>query len=577
MKKRGLIAIIILIIIIAACTVTYFIFQKQNQQNKEYEVEKITDYQYFVSKSQENQKYGVIDTKGNIVIPEEYDVVEIPNPSKPVFLCTTGQKNEVLNDQSNKIYTEYDNIELLPLKNVASDLLYEKSIMKYEQDGKYGLISLTGEVLTDAIYEEIDTLQYKEGELIVKKDGKYGIINQKGYTLVETQYDKITADTFFDDEGKYYYDGYIVANKTENGYRYGYVAYTGEVYLDTLYNDMQRISEAGNRDEAYLLVAENGRYGLFKNEKKLINTEYHSINFDSNNSIFIIQQGKKYGVINQEGNLILPCEFEELDVKGKYLYAKKGEETSVYSADGKQTEISPNTSIVEIPNNDGYTIRVQTEENNTTYQIYKDEQPIIQDNYKYITYLENNLLMASKDEKLGIIDIQGNPKTEFKYTSIQVIQNTPLIQMLTDNSIEITDGQANSILTMQDGELTQYENYILVSNEKENKYVTIEGKEVTNKEIFKDNTLFAVVKDGKWGFEDKAGNIVVEPVYDQVTEFNKYGFAGILKDKKWGMVTQDGTVGLEPSQSTINSETPPQFIGTYHQVQLGSGKIYYTK
>ena len=555
MKKGVIIAIIVILILL-----------------------KVEEYKYFVSKAKDETKFGVINAKGELLVDEKYDSVEIPNPSKEIFLCTNNEKNVVLNSEGDQLYTEYDNIELLQLKNVASDLMYEKSVMKYEKDGKYGLINLEGEALTEPIYEEIDTLQYKEGELLVKKDGKYGVINQKGYVLVEPLYDKITADTFFDDEEKYYHDGYVVANKTDNGYRYGYVAYNGKEYLDTLYNDLQRVTEAGNKDEVYLIVAENGRYGIFKNDKQLIETDYQSISYDSNVSIFIVQQGKLYGAIDLEGKQILSCKFEELDVKGKYLYTISGENQEVYDVNGNLTNISPNTTIVAIPENDEYTIRVDTEENQTNYQICKQDTPINGESYKYIAYLKDNLCIASKTgEKLGIIDLQGNEKSEFSYTSIQVIPNTELVQMVKDESIAIADKSGNIITEMENGQLIQKDNYLRIYNETDQKYISLGGQIISNKEIFKDNKLFVTIKDGKWGFEDAEGNIIVEPIYDRATEFNKYGFATVLKDGKWGMIKQDGKVGIDPSESDVTLQAEPQFISEYHQIQLSSGKAYYTK
>ena len=50
--------------------------------------------------------------------------------------------------------------------------MYEKSVLKYSKDGKYGIINFNGKKITNAIYEEIDTLQFKEGELLVKKRRK---------------------------------------------------------------------------------------------------------------------------------------------------------------------------------------------------------------------------------------------------------------------------------------------------------------------------------------------------------------------------------------------------------------------
>ena len=154
--------------------------------------------------------------------------------------------------------------------------MYEKSTLKYSKDGKYGIISIDGKKITNAIYEDIDTLQFKEGELLVKKDGKYGIINIKGATLIKPQYDEIEVDKFYEEGNGYKKAGYIVKNTTEEGYRYGYVNTEGKKIIDTKYNELYRIVEI-NSDDVYIICAENGKYGLLKNGKQIIENEYQSI------------------------------------------------------------------------------------------------------------------------------------------------------------------------------------------------------------------------------------------------------------------------------------------------------------
>ena len=124
--------------------------------------------------------------------------------------------------------------------------------------------------------------------------------------------------------------------------------------------------------------------------------------------------------------------------------------------------------------------------------------------------------------------------------------------------------------------ITNNEHFIKLSNSNESKYINLDGKEISNIEAYPDNLLFAVSKDGKWGYTDKDGNIKVEAIYDKVTEFNKYGFAGVLKDGKWGIIKQDGTILVQPSYE-IDSQIEPYFIGEYYQVKYGLGQMYYMK
>ena len=58
MKKKN-IAIIILILIIIGILAGIVIVKRVNKENREYKIEEISEYNYFVIK--ENNKYGVID------------------------------------------------------------------------------------------------------------------------------------------------------------------------------------------------------------------------------------------------------------------------------------------------------------------------------------------------------------------------------------------------------------------------------------------------------------------------------------------------------------------------------------
>ena len=169
MKNKKTI-IICLIVIIALIAVGAIVKQKTEQKSREYKIEEISNYKYFVVK--ENDKYGIIDAQGNKKVEAKYDSVIIPNPEKAVFVCYEGEETKVINESGEEVLKQYENIEPLRLKNVVSDLMYEKNTLKYSKDGKYGIVNLEGKKLTNAIYEEIDTLQFKEGELLVKKDEK---------------------------------------------------------------------------------------------------------------------------------------------------------------------------------------------------------------------------------------------------------------------------------------------------------------------------------------------------------------------------------------------------------------------
>ena len=65
-------------------------------------------------------------------------------------------------------------------------------------------------------------------------------------------------------------------------------------------------------------------------------------------------------------------------------------------------------------------------------------------------------------------------------------------------------------------------------------YLTADGKKVDNKTVYLENQLYSSKENGKWGFVDLKDNVIVDYQYDEITEINQYGFAGIKKDGKWG-------------------------------------------
>lgn len=120
------------------------------------------------------------------------------------------------------------------------------------------------------------------------------------------------------------------------------------------------------------------------------------------------------------------------------------------------------------------------------------------------------------------------------------------------------------------------DDYILLYNEEEEIFITNSGEVKKAKEILSSHQLFAIQKNSKWGFEDKSGNMKVDPEYDFATEFNRFGFAGIRKDNKWGIIDDSGNVIVECKfEFSENAETP-EFLGKYYKTYKENNEIYYS-
>lgn len=472
MKKR----LVVLVIIVLMIIIGFVVKNKINNSKIEYELEEVSIYNYL--KYKENDKFGIIDRKGQIIIEANYSRIEVPNPEKDIFLCyDDGEKCTVINSKKETLFEKYDNIESIKLKNIASTLCYEKSVLKYEKDGLYGLIDFNGKEITKNIYTSIENLQSTEGKFLVCKDEKYGVINLNGVTLVDTKYDKVKTDDYYTDETGYIEAGFIVSNTTEEGYRYGYINYQGKKLLDVEYNDLIRITE---QKDVYLIAAKNGQYGLYKENKELIKPEYQSILYTDNGAI-IIERNKNFGIANLKGEIKVQIKYTEIEENGIYLYAQNSKENDVYDIDGNKIDINFNKSVYET-GNENYRITTILNNDITYYGIENKEGTVLVDsNYSYIEYIYGDYFIAeNQKEKFGVINSNGKVIIKFKYDLIQQIKNKNVIQVSSTESKapEIYSSNLELIVSMKSAKVQNGKNYIKVYNSKEELYLDKDGNKI---------------------------------------------------------------------------------------------------
>lgn len=483
MKKSLLLVFLIAIIVIIA------LFIKGNLQKNiiEYKIADVDIYKYI--KYKDNDNYGVIDRDGNIIIDANYINIEIPNPAKDLFICYKDEeKNEVLNSKNEVLFKEYEKIEPIKLKNIASTLCYEKSVLKYKKDNAYGLIDFDGNEITKNEYNSIENLQSTEGKFLVSKNNKYGIINLNGALLVKTDYDQIITDEYYSEENKYVEAGFIVSNTTNEGYRYGYINYEGKKFLNTEYNEIIRVN---SQKDVYLIAAKDGKYGLYKENKRIINQDYQSIVFCGNGAI-IIEKNQQYGIANLKGEIKVDTKYSRIEENGIYLYAQSSKENDVYNAEGNKADMSFSKNVFET-SNENY--RISTIINNgVVYYGIEDKQgnTLVNNNYNYIEYAYGDyFIVENKEEKYGVINAKGEIILEIKYDLVQKLKNKNIIQILSrkNNDIKIYSINLEEVVSMKSASVQNENNYIKISNKKESIFLDKDGNKIEEKSSIVENEM----------------------------------------------------------------------------------------
>ncbi len=578
MKKKVLIIITIVIILIIGIIATLIAIDVADKAKYEYTIEKVTEINYNIINKDE--RYGVIDRQGNIVVEPIYDIIQIPNPSKPVFICMSNydiQEKEyttnVFNEKGEEIFQGYQYIQAIPNETTEDGIPFEKTVLQYKRNGKYGLLNINGTEVTEAKYDQINSMTYKEGMLLVSQNEKYGVINMNGITVIDIEYDSITADNYYNENTKYQTAGFIVGKQQEDSYKYGYINYKGKQILETEYTEIERVTGIKNDKDIYLVALKNGQAGLLKNKEIVLNYEYEDISYNAYNNIFIIQSEGKQGISDEKGNMIITPEYDNILVSGIYINAEKDGEIMVLDIDGNPV---PETDILaKIPTEDEQHFIITDKDG--IYKIIDLEGNIVIDkSYSYIEEVYNNYYIVGSKNKNGIINITGKSMLELKYNSIFKIEGTELVEanILETNTIVLLNKNMEKIAEMKNAVMEVKDNYVHIYNEKENKYFDFKGNEVSYQELYPNNELYATKIDDNWGFADKDGNIKVQTKYEKVTEFNEYGYAGIKEDGKWGSIDINGNIVQEPIYE-INWENP-KFIGKYYKEVEWYGELYYT-
>lgn len=547
----AIIAVIVVIIIVGIMTIIKI------NKNRAVETIQKEPYEYFNMYSLD-EKVGVIDKKGNTIIESNYTNIYIPNPSKDVFFCfTSDEEYAILNSKGNDIFENYTSV--MPIVVSDTYLEFETKVLTYEENGKYGLVNFEGKKVTDAIYEDISSLANKPGCIQVKKDGLYGVLDSEGKIIIDVKYNSIKGDEYSSGEDGYLKTGYIVSEKTNSGIIYGYIDYNGKVVISPKYEEITRALEYDTND-VYLVFMDKGKKGVIKNNKIVIKPRYQSINYYNNSNVFVVNKNGKYGFYEEDGKEILKPEYESYFVAGHYISVKKGDKSMLYDMHGNLVNTNTYKSMLDTGNPAFF---IAQDEEGYYSIISKDVQ--IEDKYTNISYAFDNFFIFTNEEgKSGVLNVYTGTEIPAEYDYIILLENAKALEARKGNTVDIYSENIEKILTMSEAVVEKVgTDYTAIYSSNELKYIDSKGNIVSNTEVFKDAKLYTYqADDGKWGFKNKDGKVVVECKYDRATEVNEYGFAAIHQEGKWGVIDQEGNVVVVPSYE-LETYYAPKFVGKY--------------
>ena len=489
---KKVIAVIIAILVI----IMFVIGIKEILKDRPITNEKVFALAYYTI--YEEEKWGVIDTKGNVIITPTYDeMIIIPDNTKPIFICMENvnyqdgtYSSKAINEKNQELYTNYDKVEVIYNHDENNNLWYESNVLKVQKDGKYGLINLDGKEVLECSLDSIEAMTGTKSVYITTVNGKKGLVDNMGKVIIENKYQEITSLT------EQYENGFIVKN--DEG-KYGVINYDTSVALEEKYDMVQNV------------------YG---------------------NNMYVVKEASVLKVINNKGESFIENRFEEVK--------QINSENIIIKTNGKYGVIN---------------------------KLSEEKIPAI---YEDLSYAFGDYYIAKKDNKYGIITINNEEKLAFNYTYITYLSQADFIEAETEDlQTQLIDREFNVKATGMVTEINQDKNYIRVRENGEYKYYNFKLEEKESTQILATNTIFLSKKDGKYGYVNEKGVVVVDYKYEDATEQNKYGYVAVKKDGKWGCLDSKGQVVVDCIYSLENSLVV-DFISKWH-LASDINANYYTK
>ncbi len=348
---------------------------------------------------------------------------------------------------------------------------------------------------------------WSRAKIAKNETSSYGILLSDGSWLIEPIYDQIVLHSTHSTNPKNFF---IV----EKDGKWGLYTHSGKFILPVQYDDLHLYSN-------FIHVEKDGKQGAYNFEgKKLLSCTHEKVIYASyDDYIHIIPQGDYivfghegyFGAIDTEGKLIVPANNDYIIQRNSFLEAKKNGASQVYNRFGTALPLEEYT---EFKGND------------------------------YSQHPFHHYLRVKKDDKWGMVDVNGKVLLEPKYTELYINK---------DKYVYLKDGHKNGI-ALYSGEIIldpiysgirqdEYHPLFVFSMDQKRGLCNFEGKQLLPLEyneirIYPEYIKFR--KGEKYGLSDTNGRIILEAKYDNIETPYGSRMAFFSNNGKLGAVSWSG-------------------------------------
>lgn len=299
---------------------------------------------------QKNGKYGLLSITGKVILDARYEQIFSLGYKENEVIVKDNSKYKIYDVNGKQlIKEEFDSIQSDEYYNEQDG--YKKSgyiVCKTTSDGyRYGYYDYDYDEVLISEYNQIlrivDVADKNNIYLIAAKNGQYGVFINNA-KVINTQYQSINYEKDFN---------LFIAERTG---KYGAFNEKGIEVLKVGYDSLEIKG-------IYIYTTKGDEKKVFDREGKEVNIPFDTtIEKTDNDNIFIKYENNKYGVINKEGENLINCEYDLLQIiRNTNAYQAVNFETNTIYIFNNKLE-----KVIEISN---ATINIEDEK----IQVYNEE------------------------------------------------------------------------------------------------------------------------------------------------------------------------------------------------------------
>ena len=517
---------------------------------------------------QQGSKYGLVNKKGKEVLPPKYDSLSYTELDDQYIAFL--QNNKGLKEAG--IITEKDK-KVIPIgyKGINPVALTLYAVTNF--NGNTALFNSEGKQKSDFIFHQITAYKGKLARFY--KNGKAGIINREGRVLLEAEFKDIIirSDTTVDVIHLRNWKILDGTNKELNNLHFDSIRPVGQNRWAT---SIRFYNAAG---QPTLMTALTDVQG-----KQLI--EYRPMYiYNYEGTLAKIKEARRFGVINRDGNYILPSEFDSIALTKEAIIAgtlvNRQWSWHLFDLNGKIK--SRNTYQAIVPLEDDL---MPAKLNNRWGYISSKGEEVLTCRYDTTFAFNGNLACVGYDNSMGVINREGlwqiRPSADHitiisptrfiarNKNSFQLLDETGQVLFSTPHALHPVEGGLLEINAQMQYGLFDYDGKRLTPTEyerisdlkegivflarkdgrkgilsKNGKKFIAEGPKTFDRLFSMHEDFLAVEIDQQQGFVDTEGRLRISNRYDSVTHFSD-GFAAVQLMGRWGYIDKIERLRIQP-------------------------------